>query len=167
MTAVSQSQHCHVTNDNRVMSQCYQYFVKMSPLSDHNATTVWPECHHCHASLSLVNVILYHKVSIAISPCHHDDVEMSTLSCHVSPMHCYVTLSVLSGHSSHATMLSLSCPNINTCTTVMSKCQYFHHCNVQMSTLSTLSCPNVSIFTTVMPKCQYHCHVQMSTLSPL
>ena len=149
ITAVSQSQHCHVTKDIAIMSQCYHYFVKMSPLSDHNVTTVWPEYHHCHASLSLFNVMLYHKVSIIMSPrpcqkkCQH---------CHVTvlPMHCYVTLSILSGHSSHVTMLPLSCPNVNTFTTVMSKCQYFHHCNVQMSTLSPLSCPNVNTLNTVM-----------------
>ena len=178
ITAVSQSQHCHVTNDIAIMSQCYHYFVKMSPLSDHNVTTVWPEYHHCHASLSLFNVMLYHKVSITMSPRPRQN-EFNTVMSQCCPctvmshcLYCQVTLLMSQCYHCHvqmSTLSPLSCPNVNTFTTVMSKCQHFHHRHVQMSTLSPLSCPNVNTFTIVMSKCQHfhHCHVQMSTLSTL
>ena len=120
ITAVSQSQHCHVTND---IVSCHNvitthYFVKMSPLSDHSVITVWPEYHHCHASLSLFNVMLYHKVSITMSPrpCKKKK-KINTVMSQCCPctvmshcLYCQVTL-------------------------LMSQC---YHCHVQMSTLSPL-----------------------------
>ena len=140
------------------MSQCYHYFVKMSPLSDHSVITVWPEYHHCHASLSLFNVMLYHKVSITMSPrpCKKKK-KINTVMSQCCPctvmshcLYCQVTLLMSQCYHCHvqmSTLSPLSCPNIK---------------------LSPLSCPNVSIFTTVMSKCQHfhHCHVQKSILSP-
>ena len=169
ITAVSQSQHCHVTNDIvschnviTTLSKCHHCQITVSSLSGQNITTVML---HCHYSMSCC-------ITKWALPCHHDHVKKrkkSTLSCH-SVAHALLC------HTVYTVRSLFSCHNA---TTVMSKCQHFHHCHVQisnfhhcrvqMSAFSPPSCPNVNTFTTVMSKSQYfhHRNVQMSTLSPL